>query len=193
MCLKEFVGQASKTELSTLLGSRGCRTEVTLDHSVCLLGVKAGWWLVREGSPPQHGCREATHSTYWTSWSLLPLHRWSLTQQLQNPNSKASLGKHSMAHYFVSTGKSFTAGCEFSLRLAAVCCTKAEAGQMAVTVIKLSSGCGPTRPMISWESTGDGSQPGQEGLELLNLRSLRSYCEPGPLNSNPLRGMVWSG
>lgn len=54
-----------------------------------------------------------------------------------------------MAHYAVSTGKSFMAGCEFSLRLAAVCRTKAEAGQMAVIVIKLSSGCGPTRPMIS--------------------------------------------
>lgn len=170
---------------------------MTLDHSACLLGVKAGWWLVRGESPkflpgkspPLHGCREATHSTYWTSWSLPPLHRWSPTQQLQNPNSTASWGKHSMAHYFVSTGMSFTAGCEFSLRLAAVCCAKAEVGQMAViksSIFRLWSYQAHDLLGIhgGWLSAW------MEGLEFLNLQALRSYCEPGPLNSRPLRGLV---
>lgn len=196
MCLKEFVGQASNRELSPLLESRGVRTEVTLDHSMWLVGVKAGWWLVRRESlkflpgksPPLHGYREATHFTYWPP-APCPCSTEEATRQLQNPNSKASSRKHSTAHWV------FEAGCEFSLWLTAVCCTKAEEGQMAVTVAKLSLGCGPTRPMISWESMGDGSQPGQKdwSSSTLGLWGLATSCELGLFNMSPLGGLIWSG
>lgn len=100
----------------------------------------------------------------------VPVPQTEATWQLRNPNSKASSRKENTVRHT----ESFEAGCEFSLWLTAVWCTKAEAGQMAVTVAKLSLGCGPTGPMISWESMGGWLSAWTEGLELLNLRSLRS-------------------
>lgn len=71
---------------------------------------------------------------------------------------------------------------EFSLWLVA------KAGQMAVTVTMLSLGCGPTRSMISWESTGDGPQPEQKAgapqpqvFEVLLL----------PVNQGPSMAVLW--
>lgn len=72
MCLKEFVSQASKTELSPLLGSWGFRTEVMLDHSVCLMEVKAGWWLSKEGVT-EIPVRKVTSPAWWQEGDLMAL------------------------------------------------------------------------------------------------------------------------
>lgn len=148
-----------------------------MDHSVCLIGVKAGWWLVRRESlkflpgksSPLHSYRKATHSTYWahgpcphSTDGAPPKSFKILTPKLAQENTEGTL---LCEHTQVVQGRLRV----FPLWLAAVCRTKAEAGQMAVTVTRLSSGCGPTRPMISWESTGDGSQPGLKVFEALLL------------------------
>lgn len=81
-----------------------------------------------------------------------PVPQTEATQQLRNPNSKASSGKHSRAHC-----ESFEVGCEFSLWLTAVCALRQKQVRWLLPLQSY-----PTRPMISWESMGDGSQPGQK-------------------------------
>lgn len=89
----------------------------------------------------------------------------------------------------MSIGKSFQAGCEFSIHLAVYCTKKQGPASCYSIVTNLSPGCGPIKAHDVLGICGVALSL-EKGLELLDLRSLRTCCLL-PVNQAHSKTALW--